>query len=389
MRRALFLALTVLVSAPTFGQTAPPPPGEGQNVIVTGQRIQDYRDALALCLARNCPPNEDADATLALAEALMLDGEYHEGRDTVQASLRRNRDQARGYPEPVSDLYRAHGRLSRHLGYDADGRRSTYGILGALREGIPQEDHRHFTARFEIIDLLSRNSQFNLARRELRELVRIARRAGREDVATIAELRALLIDDIISPQGPARPQLLRMSRLTAPEDRMRATGARILLARIYRSEGQAERADALIADIARSSRSATSRRLLYSPEYRLQVQGVGELIAGGIPDNFEDKWIDVGFWVTPEGRVTGLELLRNRSNADWAEPLIRSIRDRRYTEAPDATYRMERYTYTSGWTRATRTRLPVRSDRARVEYLDLTTDEAPESVRRAAGGRSN
>src|ERR1051325_3288501 len=191
----------------------------------------------------------------------------------------------------------------------------------------------------------------------------------------------LMIDDIVAPEGPARQQLIRMSRLTAPEDRMRATGARILLARIDRSEGHADRADALITDIARSARTATSRRLLYAPEYRLQVQGVGELIPGGIPDNFEDKWIDVGFWVTPDGRVSGLEILRQSTNPDWAAPVIRSIRNRRYTEAPDTTYRMERYTYTAGWTRTTRTRLPVRSDVARVEYLDLTTDEAPPAVR--------
>ena len=383
MRTGFLLAL--LLAAPAAAQVDSGQPA----IVVTGQRIQDLRDALARCLARNCPTNEDADATLALAEALFLNGDYREGRDTVQASLRRNSGNARAFPEPVSDLYRAHGRLSRHLGFDQDGRRSTYGILRALREGIPQEDYRHFTARFEIIDLLMRSANFQSARRELRELIQVARRAGREDVATIAELRLLMIDDIIYPQGEARQRLIQMSRLTGPEDRMRATGARIMLARIYRSEGHPERADALITDIARSARTATSRRLLHAPEYRLPVQGVGELIPGGIPDNFEDKWIDVGFWVTPDGRVSGLEVLRNQNDMSWADPLIRSIRNRRYTEGPEATYRMERYTYTAGYTRATRTRMAVRSDVARVEYLDLTTDEAPETVRPPSEGSPN
>src|SRR3954449_11281586 len=91
-------------------------PGEDPAIVVTAQRIADYRSRLAACLARHCPTNEDADATLALAEALFLNGAYHEARDEVQASLRRNRGQARAFPEPVSDLYRAHARLSRHLG---------------------------------------------------------------------------------------------------------------------------------------------------------------------------------------------------------------------------------------------------------------------------------
>ena len=89
--------------APALAQQAAP----GQNITVTGVRIQDYRDRLAACLARNCPVNEDVDATLALAEALFLNGEYREARERRRASLGRNRDaRPRSFPEPVSDLYR-------------------------------------------------------------------------------------------------------------------------------------------------------------------------------------------------------------------------------------------------------------------------------------------
>ncbi len=386
MSHALLLAL--LLAAPTAAQDDPGQPA----IIVTGQRIQDLRDALARCLARNCPTDQDADATLALAEALFLNGGYREGRDTVQASLRRNRGNAGAFPEPVSDLYRAHGRLSRHLGFDEDGRRSTYGILRALREGIPQEDHRHFTARFEISEVLMMAGNYRSARRQLEELVRHARAAGREDVATTAELRMLWYDDIYFPRGDARARLIQVSRLTAPDQRMRATGARILLARIYRREGRTVQADALIAEIGQAARSGTTRRLLYAPSYQLHMVDHGstpeaESMEGGpmgpsmlanrilsIPDNFEDKWIDVGFWVMPDGTVSDLEILRKRNNPDWADPLLASMRQRRYAPGPEATYRMERYTYTASYTRTTRTRLPVRSLGARVEYFDLTRD---------------
>jgi hypothetical protein len=180
-----------------------------------------------------------------------------------------------------------------------------------------------------------------------------------------------------------------MAALTGPGDRLRAIGAKLLLARIYRDEGNRSRADALIAEIGRSARAGGRRQLLVAPRYELAVQGVQTLIPAGIPDNFEDKWIDVGFWVTPDGRVSGLEVLRHHNNPDWAEPLLRSIRGRRYSEAADSSYRLERYTYTAGYTRTTRSRMAVRSEAARVEYLDLTIDEPPPAVTAPAGNAPN
>ena len=68
MRTALLTALLAAPllaapSAPAFAQSARPQSGEGQEITVTGRRIQDYRARLAACLARRCPPNEDVDAT--------------------------------------------------------------------------------------------------------------------------------------------------------------------------------------------------------------------------------------------------------------------------------------------------------------------------------------
>lgn len=387
MRGLLLLALLAGAS-PAFAQAQEA--GDAQpTIVVTGQRLQGYRDALERCLARHCPPNEDADATLALAEALFLNGAYHEGRDAVQASLRRNQDRAHDYPEPVSDLYRAHARLSRHLGQDTDARRSSYGILSALQEGIPQEDYRHFTARLEISENLMLAGNYNSARRQLIELAQVARRAGREDVATIAELRMLWFDNIAHPEGEARSRLILMARDTAPAHRMRATGAKLLLARIYRTDGHMAQADALLAEIGRSAAGGTHRRLITSPPYTLQIgdpndvaDNMGESlntanVLSRMSDNFEDKWIDVGFWVLPNGHVSGLEVVRDRNNNGWARPLLDSIGGRVYSEGPEPTYRLERYTYTAPYERVTGTNIPRRSRRARVEYLDLTQNEPP------------
>ena len=92
MRTALLIALLAATPAPAFAQnTQPQTQSGGQEVTVTGRRLQDYRDRLRACIARGCPPNEDVDASLALAEVEFESGAYQEARRTILQSLDRNR----------------------------------------------------------------------------------------------------------------------------------------------------------------------------------------------------------------------------------------------------------------------------------------------------------
>lgn len=381
-------------SASQAAETAPPESSSA--IVITGINIQGYRDRLAQCLARDCPPDEDIAASSALAEALFLGGDYVDSYRVLNASLQRNRREAGAYPEPVSTLYRAHARIARHVGRDANALRSTYGILNALREGIPREDHRHFTARLEISEAQMAMSRYNEARRELEILIRHARAAGREDVAILAELRLLWFGYIADPRGPALAELITLSRQTDPSQRMRIFGAKILLARIYRLEGNVERADALLADVGRGN--STRRRLISSPDYQLVQQEIrldGEVsladaVGTGntlnrVAQNYEGKWIDVGFWVMPDGSVSSLEILRQGASAEWATPLLESIRGRLYSTADEQTYRLERYTLSAGYEDVTGTRIQRRSPRARVEYFDLTDADIPAPTQTTPG----
>jgi hypothetical protein len=406
MRISLAASLLVLAAAaPAAALDLPQVPptdvnaaraGEsGRPIVVTGIRIQDYRDRLAACLARHCPVNEDIDATLALAEAHFLNGDYGPGRQAVRASIGRNRDQASVFPEPVSDLFRAHTRLSRHLGYDDQAARSANDILRALQAGLPREDYRHFTARLEIADLQMGMGNANRARRELAELARAAGAANRPDVVAMAELRTIWFDYIVNADGASKSRLVALSRAADPAQRFLATGAKILLSRIYRSEGDGAGADALLAEVGHGNGAQAQRRLISSPRYELQISErtpIGEVAANpGISemvllnnvnnrrlDNFEGKWIDVGFWVMPDGRVSELEVERVGGEAQWATPLLDSIRGRLYSTAAEPTYRLERYTYTSGYEAQTGTHIAQHSPRARAEYLDLTAN-APDA----------
>ena len=217
--RKVVAAAVLLVAAPCSAQSGDRNFEVTEPIVVTGIRIQDYRDRLAACLARGCPPDEDIAATLALAEAQLLEGAYADARTSVRESIGRNRDEARNFPEPVSDLFRAHARLSRHLGFDRDALRSTHEILNALQEGLPSEDHRHFTARLEIAEIQMAMARLGPALRELERLEREARQAGRSDVVTLVELRKLWYRWIADPDGPARAQLIEMARSDDPDRR--------------------------------------------------------------------------------------------------------------------------------------------------------------------------
>jgi hypothetical protein len=396
MHRTCCFILSALIAIPAAAQPPREPASGGQDVVVTGTRIQDYRDRLAACLARHCPVNEDVDATLALAEVLFMAGDYRDARTAIRGSIGRNRGAANHFPEPVSDLFRANARVSRHIGMDAEAQRTTREILYALQAGLPTEDYRHFTARLEISQSLIAFGQYRAARNELSRLITLARAAGRTDVVQVAELRSLWADYLDTPARTVPSRLIEMAGWTDPARRISAVGARILLIRIYTEHGDTARADAMTAELGRMG---SRRQLLFNPPYEMAVHevGVGSGASGmasytnvnfRMSDNFEDKWIEVGFWIKPDGRVDDLEIVRrSRGSGGWETPLIESMRGRRYSTGTESTYRLERYTYTAGYENRTGSHLTQRSPAARVEYFDLSGDRPTEAQPLPPSGR--
>ena len=412
MLKAFSTVLLIAVSTAASAAQSPEPNTQ-PTIVVVGERVQAYRERLAACIARNCPPNEDIDATTALAEALFVQGEYEDARTELLRSIRRNRRHAAGYPEPVSDLYRANARVSRHLGFDADVRRSTWQILRSLQAGLPTEDHRHFTARFEVIEWLIAFNYHDQAQHELRELADVARAAGRDDVVASAELRGLWVAFIQAPNSsmPMR-QLIEMSE--SPDAR-RSLGAKIMLVRIYNHRRDRRRANALIAQLGMSG---ARRQLLFDPPYQLvqREDGSGDGRAGALrsvtdrpqlqqgqeasttlvianladrmTDNFVDQLIDVGFRIRADGSVADVQVVNRRGPAGWDRPLLRALLGRRYSPTQDGSesYRLERYTYTSERRLhgLTGTHIGNRSPRGRVEFHELSETVLPAAQSPAA-----
>jgi len=364
----LLIGFTAIGQLPASAQPDQPPA-----IIVTGERISDLRARLRACIARNCPPNEEIDAALAVAEGEFLNGEYEAAEDAISDSIARNRRHRKAYPEPVADLFRSQARVQSHRGRDTLAAQSTYDTVRTLRAGIPQEDHRHFTARLEIVQMEMRAGNRNGVRRELRELIAAAKRAGRDDVVRQAKMRELHFEFILTPYGLPERRLLDLAESKDPAKTFESVSARLFLARVYRGKGDTARSDALLAGIPRSDSSR--RALLYAPPIRLTMaEAAPQTLPSMDVDNFEDAWIDVAYWIQPNGRVENIEIVRKGANADWAPPLLASIRGRLFEPSTDGapSYRLERYTYTSAQGQRTGSRLQGRIGRPRVEYLDLT-----------------
>lgn len=399
----LAFILPALLAATTVNAQTGESPNE---IVVIGKRIADAEAELASCLARHCPPNEDIDATLKLAENQILAGKYRGARTTLIHSLTRNKGVAEQYPVPLSELYRANGRVAAHLGLDHAYESSIWEILRTLKKGVPDEDDRYFTARMEIATMIYRTRGHTRARLYYEEIASDARKAGRPDIAAFAELRSILNHH---PPYMREAMLKKIANSGDPKTQAAALQAKLALARI----AYERKDEAAAADILRQLAAYPVKRpiLIYSPPYEMVAQerskdseigiamnnppGSGGLVNpegnnGGVSatsnigmsqfgyrmgGNFDDMWIDVGFQISPDGTVKDLNIVRSQGDIFWSKPLLESIQGRRYTPAiadsPESK-RLERYTYTSAYEAKTDSRMVGRSPNGRVEYIDLS-----------------
>ncbi|MFL6843397.1 MAG: hypothetical protein ACJ8ER_00770 [Allosphingosinicella sp.] len=382
-------------------QAAPEPqPVDSPDITITGQRLAETDAALRACIARHCSTDKDIEATLAHAENLLAEGRYEDARTVLIASLDRNKKMDKAYPVPVSDLWRANGKVAAHLGMDTAYIASTMEIYDALKAGLPKGDERLYGARMEIAEMLGKTRDHVAAVEAYQRIAADARRHGRPDIAAMAELRA-----VVRHYAPAlREKKIRpIAESTDPRLHSVMLEARLALINIVASEGRTAEAQQMVKALAGLDFGRPV--LIYAPPFALLDQqldspvdilrdatvadrpgdskGAIHLTNAGmysstkqIAPNFEDMWIDVGFWITPEGRVSDLKILKRKGEDVWTAPLLESIRGRLYTpgngQAIDS-YRMERYTYTAGRQAQTGSHLQGRSMDARVEYLDLST----------------
>lgn len=372
----MLTALGLLLASPQTGQLAE----DGKTIIVTARSLDETGAALRNCLARHCSPAEDIEASAAHAENLFVAGRYENAMAVLGDSIGRNKYFAKQLPVEVAGLYRAYSRVSIHLGHESQYRSSSYQIVRSLKAGLPDNDPKVVAGRFEVAAMQLSLGKLRLARETYGGIADQAEKIGRGDLSRIAKLRVAWIDFLLGDEGGARNKLRKMAVDQAPEARVSRISALVLLSRMDREKGKAGDTDQLIAELKRAKLDKPV--LLYSPPMQLKrspIQDeaeIGSVLRLSAMDTFEDKWVDVGFWVEPDGRVREAEILRRSGDTDWTPTLMASINNRVYAPLKDpvGSYRVERYTYTSLWEDRTGTRLKQRSANARVEMLDLSVD---------------
>ncbi len=394
--------LSLLLSSASASATTGP---DQDSIVVTGRAIESKKIALASCLARKCAPDEDIDASLALAETQLVAGKYRDARVTLIAALGRDKRAAMAYPIPVSDLYRANGRVAAHLGMDQDYYRSTWGIYNTLRKGLPNAIDLKYSAMMEVAEMMATTSGHDTAREYYRSIAYHSRRDGRPDIAALAELRMILRH---YPAYAREDGIRKIANSADPKTRAAQLEARLALARMAFERNDLPAADAQLKEIA--SYGVRRPILVYSPSYELaarpaspnemipqvkydtpffvptgertvrratsmETRGSQSVATHRMALNVEDMWIDVGFHITDQGTVADLQVLHSHGDNGWSKPLLASIAGRRYTPPTPGsplTKRAERYTYTSGLETGTASHMTQHSPDARVEYLDLS-----------------
>jgi hypothetical protein len=380
------------------------------DIVVTATPLSQTGDELAACIARNCPAREDIAASLRHAENQFIAGQYDEARSTLNASIRRNRDERLNLPTEVAGLYRATSRVSAHLG---DGRAYELGVINmrsVLRDGLPADDERQLHAEIEVADAQRALGQTNYARDRYREVADRAQFLGFHRTAAYAQLRMVSLDLPTRLSDPALQNSRRARDAERLLDRIIAQGDRVgtdvaflaltLRARADRNAGNMSATNELVTQFAEQTGSA--RPLLISGDpVRLHDAdldsrardpwGSSESQLSRLQmSDISDRWIDVGFWIEPDGRVREVELLRSEGDPYWARFVERSILSRVYTPTSTSaernspgTYIVERYSLTARIRYdCTGSRLVCRDQQLRVEMLDLT----PEMAAAAPGG---
>lgn len=368
------------------------PKADDDTIVVTGVPLWETEKALKDCLARHCPPDEDIRVTLAHAENQFVAGDYKHARETLLASRGRNQKYAAQYPVPVSDLLRANSRVAAHLGEGEAYRVGALDVVAALKAGLSEDDPRVLVARVEVADSLFRFGRFKTAEQRYWDVVRDARRLKLPVVEGFALLRIASLYARLAEYDPANygrsadKALDRVINSPVPEHRPYANAARVLKVRLAAKRGDDSAVDRVLADF----RADPTERpvLLFSTPVELPDESGRAGNDGSVTQRIatnpaEDQWVDVSFWVAPDGHPTDVAVLRESKRLDdfWVKPVLASIEARRYAPlkrdpTDPGVLRVERYTYTARWTRQTGSRLRVRETQPRIEMLDLSAEPA-------------
>lgn len=371
------------------------------DVVVTGARLVDSERTLRECIARKCPPAEDIAATLSHARNLFIAGDYQGARSTLRASRGRNFRFREKLPEPVAALVLANAFVAGHLGEGESARFESIVSLDVLKHAFAANDPRVLNARLELAYQRIRAGDFDEAITQFRAVENLA--GNQPEVLGNALIAQVMIADRLTGVagieyrwvGERAKKILLSAK--APGIEPYVATLRILEARDAAARGDRSALDAALAAYSQHQPATKRPLLIYQPlvdfsdvaaprsDPNFYNLGRGpstriQTIDSVTPPQaeFEKNWIDVGFWINPDGSVANPAVLRaSKQQQFWEKRLLRVIANRRYAPfdlaaRQFAQFRIERFTYTSDYGNIKGTRIRLRTTPPKIESIDLT-----------------
>lgn len=356
-------------------------------IVVTARR--ETEKALADCLARQCGVREDAIASTLQAQVQFAEGDYRSARKTLWSALHRNSGATEQDPRALSALWHALARVTLHNGDMQEYRRAALRsgtILANATSITPQERQM---GQVQVGDALAASGDPEGAVRRYRRVGALASQQGDIELAQLMTLRAIYVRSGSHGRPAARSAFERQAKDTTLTPRAR-TIAMALAAQLQDSQASL-RVNTLDKVPLQAADAPTL--LLWSPKDKLseQSEAVTRALENNdpllqralMPRSSEAKsyrWVDVGFWVRPNGRVEEARMLRGRTEQSWSHDIVELIQSRRYAPyeaelGSEGRYKIERVTLTYEHMKPGGSLIRRRSGLPSYQFEDLKTEE--------------
>lgn len=354
------------------------------DIVVTGKRLAEVHE---ICVKSGCTPLRDAQASIAMAEALFRDGNYGEAKSLLAAALNRNKKYASVAPKPVAALYEAYATVSLHEG---DQDRFQYGVMGqvrTLRNHVPAGDPVRISAELALGDMWLQLHRYDQAAITYRGIVRQAAATNQPVTELLGSMRLVWLTALMGEPTKANRMLAELEQKFSGQQAAYSYSFDVLRLKLAVLNKNDIEVGTIISRFAEAP-SATPL-LLFAPPYDLSSESPKAAAAalrfkdvtptiGTASDVEMLSWIDVGFYIRPNGTTSDIEVLRSsRVLPRWAPIILRQVARRRYSVASITAgagiYRVERVTKASSYETPTDSLVRRRAAESGFHVLDLTT----------------
>lgn len=358
-------------------------------ITVTATRLEDLATAAKRCEQYGCAPREDIAVSVAYGSALFDAGKYLDAKRWLAAAVGRNKHSARAEPLAVSQLYTAQATLAAHEGDQRTVRRATWASRNVITDSAGLPAAARLNAEFRLADWQLRAGETNEAQSRFAAIAADAAAAGYPALAGLAELRRAIALHALNRRSDSRALLESLATRSSPgtDDVRRAALA--LAARLAFIIGDTAAADGYVARLAEIAPGPepvlVSSQQLPSPTAQQATDGFSPVFIDRGPQSSALaglRWVDIGFWIKPDGSVDDAAILRGSPRLGWAQPLLGSIGARRYSASTGTgSYRVERYTLTADYSTPVGSLIRRRGANPRFEMMEMSAEPpAPDAV---------